>query len=312
MPGYAFHRGKIVPYEEATVRVLTHGLNYGTGCFGGLRGYYNDEEDQLFVFRPYDHFHRFLDSTRLLCMSFPYSEDDLVNITLDLIRTEGYRQDIYIRPLAYKADEIIGVKLNDLRDELSIAALPFGRYVDKEEGLHVTISSWIRVDDNMIPARGKISGAYANSAFVKTDALRAGFDEALVLNADGHVGEASAANFFMLKDGRIITPPITENILEGVTRRTVMTLLRDELGIEVVERPIDRTEVYLCDEAFLCGTGVQISAIARVDHRPVGTGQMGPVVSDLRDLYFEVVRGRSPKYRHWCAPVYERETALAH
>ena len=311
LPTLAYHRGKIVPYQQATVSVLTHSLNYGTGCFGGIRAYFNDKEQQLFVFRPYDHFHRFLNSARLLCMDLPHSEEDLVNIVLELIRAEGYREDIYIRPLAYKADEIIGVKLHDLQDELSIVSLPFGRYVENDEGAHVTISSWRRVSDNMIPARGKITGSYVNSAFAKTDAQRSGFDEALVLNRDGHVSEGSAENFFMLKDGRMVTPAISDNILEGITRQTVITLLRDELGFEVVERSIDRTEVYLAEEAFFCGTGVQIAAITRIDHRPIGDGRMGPAVAELRELFFDVVRGRSPKYRHWCVPVYVREPALS-
>ena len=308
LPKYAFHQGKIVPYEQATVRVLTHGINYGTACFGGLRGYYNQEQDEVFVFRASDHYRRFLNSTRLLCMEFPYSDEDLVEITRDLIRQEGYKEDIYIRPLAYKADEIIGVRLHNLKDEMSIAAVPYGSYVANDEGLHVTISSWKRVDDNMIPARGKISGAYANSAFIKTDAQRSGFDEALVLTDSGHVGEGSAMNFFMLRDGVAVTPPITDNILEGITRRTVTTLLRDEMGMDVVERSIDRTEVYLAEEAFFTGTGVQIAAITRVDHRPVGAGQMGPVVAELRELFFDAARGRSPKYRHWCTPVYASQT----
>ena len=310
LPTLAYHRGRIVPYEQATVSVLTHGLNYGTGCFGGIRGYYNQDEDQMFVFRPADHYRRFLNSSRLLCMELGHTEEDLTQITLDLIRAEGYRQDVYVRPLAYKADQIIGVRLHNLQDEMSIVALPYGSYVENDAGLHITISSWKRVDDNMIPARGKITGAYANSAFVKTDAQRAGFDEALVLSSDGHVGEGSAMNFFMLRDGVMVTPGITDNILEGITRKTAMTLLRDELGMEVVERPIDRTEVLLADEAFFCGTGVQIAPIVRVDHRPIGKGDMGPVVSELRELFFEVVRGRSAKYRHWCAPVYTREPAL--
>jgi branched-chain amino acid aminotransferase len=310
LPTFAFHQGKIVPYEQATVRVLTHGLNYGTGCFGGLRGYYNDDEDQVFVFRPHDHYRRFLNSARLLLMDLGCDEEALVNITLDLIRAEGYRRDIYIRPLAYKADEIIGVKLHGLRDALSIVAVPFGSYVEDEEGLHVTISSWKRVDDNMIPARGKITGAYANSALAKSDAQRAGFDEAIVLSGDGHIGEGSAMNFFMVRDGVVHTPGITDNILEGITRRTVAALLRDEMGMDVVERTIDRTELYLAEEAFFCGTGVQIAAITRVDHRPIGSGRMGPVVGELRDLFFDAVRGRLPKYRHWCVPVYAREPAL--
>lgn len=307
LPKYAFFKDRIVPYSEAKVGVMTHALNYGTGCFGGIRGYWNEEEEQLLVFRPHDHFRRFLQSARLLRMDLGYGEDELVNVTLDLLRREGFRQDCYVRPLAYKADELIGVKLEGLSDEVTIFSIPFGRYVENEEGAHVTISSWRRVDDNAIPARGKITGAYINSAFVKTDALAAGFDEAIVLNRDGHVSEGSAENIFMLRDGVVATPSVKDNILEGITRRTVMTLLRDELGMEVVERSIDRTELYVADELWFTGTGVQIAAITRIDHRPVGGGKMGPLVGELRDLYFNVVRGRAPKYRHWCQPVYATE-----
>jgi branched-chain amino acid aminotransferase len=305
LPKNAFFKGKIVPYAEAKVGVLTHALNYGTAAFGGVRGYWNEDEKQLFLFRPQDHYKRLLNSARLLCMELDYTPESLTNITIELLRTDGYRQDVYIRPLVYKADEAIGVKLHGLQDELSICAIPFGRYVANDTNAHVTMSSWRRVDDNVIPARGKISGAYANSAFIKTDALRAGFDEALVLTQEGHVSEGSAENVFMLRDGVLITPPVTENILEGITRRSVIELAREELGLPIEERPIDRTEVYLCDEFFLTGTAAQITAVTQVDHRPIGSGQMGPITTKLRALFQDVVRGRNPKYRHWNVPVYE-------
>ncbi|MGH2521780.1 MAG: branched-chain amino acid transaminase [Anaerolineales bacterium] len=304
LPNYAFFKGRLVPYSEAKVGVMTHTLNYGTGCFGGIRGYWNEEEEQLLVFRPTDHYRRFLHSARLLCMALDYTVAELTNITLDLLRAEGFRQDCYIRPLAYKADEIIGVRLQGLTDELTIFSVPFGRYVENDEGAHVTISSWRRVEDNAIPARGKITGAYVNSAFVKTDALAAGFDEAIVLNQDGHVSEGSAENLFMLRDGVVVTPPGHDNILQGITRRTLIRLIRDELGLQVDERSIDRTELYLADELWFSGTGVQIAAITRIDHRPIGDGKMGPLVAQIRELFFDVVRGRHPKYRHWCVPVY--------
>ncbi len=309
VPNYAFFKGKIVPYSEAKVGVMTHSLHYGTGVFGGLRGFWNEDEQQLFVFRPADHFRRFLDSCKILCMELPYTAEDLHTALMDLLRAENFKTNCYIRPLAYFSDEIIGVRLHNLAAEVSIMAIPFGSYVSNEEGLHVTFSSWRRVDDNMIPARGKITGAYVNSALIKTDAQRAGFDEALVLNQDGHLSEGSAANTMIIRNGTAITPPVTDNILEGITRRTIMALLHDDLKIEVVERPIDRTEIYLADEVFYCGTGVQISAITRVDHRPIGTGQIGPITNELRNLYFRVVQGRVPKYLHWCAPVYARTEA---
>jgi branched-chain amino acid aminotransferase len=304
LPKHAYFQGKIVPYAEAKVGVLTHALNYGTAAFGGVRSYWNSDEEELFLFRPLDHYKRFLNSAKLLCMQFDQTPESLTQITIDLLKTEDYRCDVYIRPLAYKADEIIGVRLHNLQDEFSIVAVPFERYVANDTNAHVTFSSWRRVDDNMIPARGKISGAYANSAFIKTDAIRAGFDEALVLTQEGHVSEGSAENVFMVRDGVLVTPPITENILEGITRKTVLELAREELGVPVVERQIDRTEVYLCDEFFLSGTAAQITAVTRVDYRPIGNGEMGPVTRKLRELFNDVVRGRVAKYRHWNVPVY--------
>ena len=305
LPNFVCFNGRVVPYSEVKFGVLTHAMNYGTAVFGGLRGYWNEDEKQLFIFRPRDHFRRFLQSASLLCMNVRTSGDDLLKGLIELIRTEGHEEDLYIRPLAFYSDEIIGVRLHDLTAEVSIVAMPFGSYNKNEDSMHVTVSSWRRVDDNSIPARGKIAGAYVNSAFIKTDAVRAGFDEAIVLNADGHVSEGSAANFFMLRNGVFATPPITANVLEGITRRSVIQLLRDEMKMEVQEREIDRTELYLADEAFYCGTGAQISAITAVDHRLVGTGKLGDATARLKKLYFDVVRGKVAKYREWCQPVFE-------
>ena len=305
MPKHAFFQGQIVPIEQAKISVMTHALNYGTGCFEGIRAYWNARQEQLYLFRLPEHYQRMHRSARILRIDLDYSVEELCQITLDLLRHEGYRQDTYIRPLAYKSEEVIGVRLHDLADDLTIFAVPFGRYIEKEEGAHVCISSWTRVDDNAVPARAKITGAYINSAFSKTDAVLAGYDEALVLTQTGHISEGSAENFFMVRNGQLITPPVTSNILEGITRDTVMELARAEMGLETVERSIDRSEIYVCDEAFLCGTGVQVAAITQVDHHQIGTGAIGPIVNRLRDLYFGVVRGDNPTYRHWCTPVYE-------
>lgn len=300
---FAFFEGKIVPFEEAKISIATHALNYGTAVFGGLRAYWNEEQEKLFIFRPYDHYRRLLHSARMMCMEVPYDEAALTQITIDLIRADNWKQDIYIRPLVYKADIGIGVRLHNLRDELSIFCLPFGRYVTNDTNAHVTFSSWRRIDDNVIPARGKVSGAYANSALIKTDAQRAGFDEALVLDHNGHISEATAMNIFMVRDGVLITPPVTDNILEGITRRSIIELARQELGLTVIERSIDRTEVYICDEFFMTGTAAQVVAVTRVDHRPIGNGAMGPITSRLREMFEEIVRGRNPKYAHWLVPV---------
>jgi branched-chain amino acid aminotransferase len=304
MPQYAFFKGQFVPIEQAQISIMTHAFNYGTGCFEGIRAYWNEQKGQLFVFRLREHYERMHRSARILRIDLPYNVDELCEMTLELLRREGHRSDVYIRPLAYKEDEIIGVRLHDLSDGFAMFAVPFGRYLEQEEGAHVCISSWRRVDDNAVPARAKITGAYINSALAKTDAILGGYDEALVLDHEGHISEGSAENVFLVRDGTLVTPPVNSNILEGITRDTIITLAKDEMGISTVERSIDRSEIYVCDEAFLVGTGVQVASIIRVEHRPIGTGRMGPVVVRLRELYFDLVRGNNQKYRHWCTPVY--------
>ena len=304
MPQFAFFQGQIVPFEQAKVSVMTHAFNYGTGCFEGIRAYWNADEEQLYILKMREHYQRFMHNWRVLCIDLDYSIEDLESWTVELLRREGYKQDTYIRPLAYKSSLVIGVRLHDLEDDLAIFAEPFGKYIEKEEGASVCVSSWRRISDEAIPARCKITGAYINSAFAKTEAVLNGFDEAIVLNQDGHVSEGSAENLFIVRDGVLITPPVSDNILEGITRAVVIQLARDELGLEAVERPIDRTELYVADEAFFCGTGVQVAAIVSVDHRPVGTGKLGPVVRQLRDVYFAAVRGKLPRYRPWLTPVY--------
>ncbi|MEA3346079.1 MAG: branched-chain amino acid transaminase [Chloroflexota bacterium] len=305
VPKFAFFQGQIVPFDQAKVSVMTHALNYGTGCFEGIRAYWNEEEEQLYVLKMQEHYQRFMQNWRLLCIDLDYSVEDLESWTVELLRREGYEQDTYIRPLAYKSETVIGVRLHNLEDDLTIFAEPFGRYIQKEEGASICTSSWRRISDTAIPARGKIAGAYVNSAFIKTEAVLNGFDEAIVLNQDGHVSEGSAENLFIVRDGVLITPPVSANILEGITRAAVIQLAREELGMEVVERPIDRTEFYVADEAFFCGTGAQVTAIASVDHRSVGTGGLGSVVRQLREVYFGAVRGKLPRYRSWLTPVYE-------
>jgi branched-chain amino acid aminotransferase len=301
---YAFFEGRIVPLDEAKVSIMTHGFNYGTGCFEGIRAYWNGTEEQLYVLKLREHYERFLQSCKIILISLPYTVDQLCDVTLELLRKEGFREDTYIRPLAYKADTVVGVRLNDLQDQFALFAVPFGKYIDKEEGAKVGVSSWRRINDNAVPARAKITGAYINSALIKTDALLNGFDEAIVLTQEGHISEGSAENLFIVRDGQLVTSPITDDILEGITRTTLMELAEKELGVETVERPIDRTELYVAEEAFFCGTGVQIAAITEIDHRPVGSGQIGPIVTRLRELYFSIARGEREDYRDWVDPVY--------
>lgn len=296
---HAFFEGRVVPLSEAKINIATHGFLYGTAVFGGMRAYWNEEKQRLFVFRPYDHFKRLLNSGRMLAMSIPYDEESLIQLTLDLLRTDNWQRDVYLRPTIYKADMGIGVRLHDLKDEFCMFVLAFEKYVKNDTDAHVTVSSWRRIDDNVIPARGKVSGAYANSALIKTDANRAGFDEALVLDHNGHLSEGSAMNIFMVRDGVLVTPPVTDNILEGITRRSIIEIAKKELGLDVVERSIDRTEVFIAEEMFMTGTAAQVVAVTKIDHRPVGSGSMGPVTSKLRAAFDDIVRAKNLKFLHW-------------
>jgi branched-chain amino acid aminotransferase len=303
LPRYAYFMGKIVPFEDAKISVATHAFNYGTAVFGGLRGYWNEEQKKMYVFRPLDHFRRLLNSAKMMCMETEHTPESLTEITLELLKADGWQRDIYIRPLIYKSDLGIGVRLHDLTDSVTIFTLPSTQYIKNDTSAHATVSSWRRVDDNVIPARGKVSGAYANSALIKTEAARAGFDEALVLTQEGHVSEGSAMNVFMVRDGVVITPPVTDNILEGITRRSIIELAQQELGLTVVERSIDRTELFIADELFMTGTAAQMVAVTRVDFRSVGSGAMGPVTAELRTRYEDILRGRNPKYARWVVSV---------
>jgi branched-chain amino acid aminotransferase len=302
-----FMNGEFVPAAHGTISVRTHGFAYGTGCFEGIRGYWNESEQQVYLFRLREHFERLLRSCKILQITLPYTVDQLIDITIELVQRNGQQQDIYLRPVAYKSAQTIGVRLHGLQDDFLITSEPVGNYIDTT-GMHCGVSSWRRVDDNAIPARAKITGAYVNSALAKSEAMQNGFDEAIMLTQDGHVSEGSAENIFLVINGELVTPASSENILLGITRDTVMELARRELGRITRERQVDRTELYIADEMFMCGTGAQLAPVIRVDHRPVGDGQIGPISSAIQQLYADVVRGRSPDYRaQWCTPAYARE-----
>lgn len=303
MTRFAFFEGAIVPIEQAHVSITCNTLHYGTGCFGGLRAFWNEEEGRQYLFRPIDHYRRLLASAKLIFSRIDYTPEQLVDITVELLRREAFGRNAYVRPIVYKDDGVFRVQLHDAKDRIAIFSQPVGSYIHAQGTLKVAVSSWRRVDDTMIPARGKLNGAYINSALAKTEANLAGYDEALVLNQDGHVSEASSANVMIVRDGVLITPPITANVLEGITRRTVMHLARHEVGLDVVERQVDKSELFIADEVFLCGTGVQIAAIGQVEGRTVGDGGEGPVCRTLRERYERIVTGRDPAYHHWTVPV---------
>jgi branched-chain amino acid aminotransferase len=300
---WAFLDGKFVPIREANISVMTHAFNYGTGVFEGIRAYWNAEEEQLYGLHLHEHFSRLLRSGKIMRISIPQTADELVATAVELLRKCGYREDAYIRPVAYKSTPVIGVRLHNLDDGLTIFAIPFGNYIEVDKGIACHVSSWRRVDDNAIPARAKITGSYVNAALAKSEAEEAGFAEAIVLTHDGHVSEGSAANLFLVRDGRLLTAPATDNILEGIVRSSVMRIATD-LGIEVEIRSIDRTELYISDEMFMCGTGVQISPVTSVDRRDVGAGEIGPITKRISKIYFDAVRGKDARYKDWLTPIY--------
>jgi branched-chain amino acid aminotransferase len=297
---YAYFQKQFVPLAEAKISVKTHAFNYGTAVFEGIRSNWNEEEKQAYLFRLADHYQRLHRSCRVLRLDFPYSIDELCDITVRLVEMCGYQEDVYVRPIVYKSAEALGVRLHDLEDDFLIFAIPFGPYLDIEKGARCGTSSWRRIEDTSIPARAKVNGLYVNSSLAKTEAVEHGYDEAIMLNEDGHVSEGSGENIFIVEGGRLITPPVWSNILVGITRDTAITLAREELGIETVERPIDRSELYVADECFMTGTAAHVTPVIEVDHRPVGDGKRGPITGELQRLYFDVVRGKNGKYAHWC------------
>jgi branched-chain amino acid aminotransferase len=299
-----FMNGEFVPSDKGVISVRTHAFAYGTGCFEGIRGYWNEEQQQMYVFRLREHYERLLRSCKILQIELPYSIDQLMEISLELIRRNKQRQNVYLRPVAYKGALILGVRLHDVQDDFILTSEPQGNYVDTS-GLRCGVSSWRRIDDNAIPARAKICGAYVNSAFAKSEAMQNGYDEAIMLTNEGTVSEGSAENIFLLINNELITPPASENILLGITRETVMQLAATEFNMHVVERVIDRTELYCADEVILVGTGAQIAPVISIDRRPVGNGEIGPFGRKLQSRYDDIVRGKVDTYREqWCTPVY--------
>ncbi|MEE8469717.1 MAG: branched-chain amino acid transaminase, partial [Dehalococcoidia bacterium] len=265
MPPYAFLDNEFVPLSEAKIGVMTHALHYGTACFEGIRGNWNDDDEQLYLFRCRDHYQRLINSCKLLKINLAYSIDELCRLTVELIRRSEYQEDVYLRPLAYKSSEALGVRVHDLEDGFLMLVTTFGPYLDVENGIRCCISSWRRIDDNMIPPRGKITGLYVNNALAKTEAIENGFDEAILLTSEGHVSEGSGENIFLVIDGQLLTPPPYDKILLGITRDTVIKLARDELGIETVERHIDRSELYIAEECFLTGTAAHVTPVVEID-----------------------------------------------
>jgi len=307
---YAFFEGKIVPFVDAKVSIGTHALQYGTGAFAGVRGYLDQDGQSINIFRLPEHAQRLMNSAKLLRMELPYTPEDVARIIVELTEKNAPSGDIYIRPFLYKPAVQLTPRLRGIGDEFAVYQMPMGDYLALDRGQKAIIASWVRIPDAAIPSRGKLSGAYVNSAFAKDEAAEHGADEAIMMNTAGKIAEGSGCNLFIVRHDRLITPPFSSDILEGVTRRSIMKIAKDA-GIHVEVREIDRTELYLADEAFFCGTGVQIAWIEAIDGRTIGTGTVGPVTEQLRDTFFDIVRGTNEQYAHWLTKVKIPQVAMA-
>ena len=299
----AFLRGEFLPLADAKIGVMTHAFNYGTAVFEGIRGNWNGDQGQLYLFRVREHVERLRQSAKIMRMELSAGDDELVSLISELAARSEFQEDVYIRPIVYKSSEALGVRLHDLEDDFLIYVAPFGAYLDPDAGARCMTSSWRRVDDTSIPVRAKVNGLYVNNALAKTEAQLSGFDEAILLNQDGHVSEGSGENIVIIRRGRLITPPPQDNILEGITLETAL-LMAHELGLEVEQRTIDRSELYIADEVFMTGTAAHITPVVEVDRVAVGDGRPGPVTKQLQERYFQAITGRLPQYAEWLTPVY--------
>ena len=298
----AYFEGKYVALGDAKVNIMTHAFMYGTAVFEGIRAYWNEDQGVLYGLKLREHMERIRRNAGMLLMNDLPPVDELVGTVVETIRRNNFRGDAYVRPCFYKSGQSVGVRLHNLAHDFVVFAIPFGNYIDVDKGVRIMTSTWRRNADDALPARGKIVGGYVNMAFQKTEAELNGFDEALVLTQDGHASEASAANMFVVRDGVLLTPPVNDDILEGVTRRAILELAKT-FGIPVESRSIDRSEIYVADEMFLCGTGVQLSPVIELDHRPIAGGAIGPITKQLHEAYFAAVRGNDPRYMHWLTEI---------
>jgi branched-chain amino acid aminotransferase len=301
---YAYFQGNIVPLGEAKIGVMTHAFNYGTAVFEGIRGNWNEETQTTYLFRVREHFERLAQSAKILTLQLHETTDRLCELALEVTERSGFSEDVYLRPMVYLSTEQLGVRLHNLESSTLIFLTPFPAYLPETARCHT--SSWRRVDDTGIPPRAKVTGIYVNSALAKTEANLNGFDEAIMLNADGHVSEGSGENIFMVRNGKLITPSPADNVLEGITARSVVELAQNELGVDLVERQIDRSELYIADEIFMTGTAAHLTPVVEVDRRQVGDGRAGPITRKLSELFYDCIRGKNEKYQHWCTPARAR------
>lgn len=303
MPSYAYFQNEFIPLEDAKIGIMTNAFHYGTAIFEGIRGNWNNRQKQAYIFRLREHYERLANGCRILNITLHHSIDDICQKTVELVAKCGFQEDVYIRPVAYKSSQALGVRLHDLEDDFFMFVIPWGPYLDVDKA-RCCVSSWHRPEDNVIPPQIKAAGIYINNALAKTEAVYSGFDEAIMLAPDGHISEGSGENLFLVINGKLVTPSSQNNILVGITRNTVIELAEKELGIETVHRAIDRSELYTADECFLTGTAAHVTPVAEIDHRKIGDGEIGNITGKLQAIYASVITGDHPNYQHWCTPVF--------
>jgi len=302
MTSYAYFRKQFIPLSEAKIGIMTHALHYGTAAFEGIRGNWSREHQQVYLFRLKEHYERLHNSCNVLKIDLPYSIDELCQITVELAERCGFKEDIYVRPMAYKSSEALGVRLHNLDSDFFAFIIPWGPYLDVDKARCIT-SSWRYPKGT---PQAKLTGLYINSALAKTEAMDNGFDEAIMLTADGYVCEGSGENIFLVTDNKLVTPPSYDIFLRGITRDTVIKLAQNELGLETIERQIERSELYTADECFLTGTAANITPVGEVDYRKINNNEIGEITKKLQKIYTDVIRGNNQKYRDWCTPVYKK------
>ena len=300
----AYHEGSFKKLSDCNVNIATHALQYGTMVFGGMRGYQNAAGNNINIFRMDDHFARLERSAKIMQMKMPISKDDFRRITIEMVIKNNYKSNVYFRPFVYKNPLQLSPRLHDVSDDFAMYSLLLDDYLDMSRGLRVGISSWRRIDDNIIPTRAKVGGGYANSALAKSEAVQNGYDEAIFLDTRGFISEGSAENIFMVRDGVLYTPSVASSVLEGITRKTMIQMAHDN-NIDVVERDIARSELYIADELFFSGTGAQVAWISEVDRRTIAEGKIGPISQRLQELYLKTVKGELDRYSGWLTPVHQ-------
>lgn len=301
---YAYIRGEIVPSDQAVIPISAKVIQYGLGIFAGMRGNWNNQKNNLFIFRMEDHFKRMREGAKILGMKWNMDYNTFESIVRELIKKAEIKKDIYIRPVYYASSTNIAPTFADIEEDLAIYIISLKEYLDTSKGLNLCVSSWRRFDDDMMSTKAKLCGGYANSALAKSESKRLGFDDAIFLNRDGKVCEGSGANIFGAKDGVVYTPPIYSNILNGITRRSLIDLLKKEMKLEVKEEQFDRSTLYTFDECWLSGTAAKMAWIREIDGRTIGNGEMGEVSKGIKELFERASLGNLEGYEKWNTGIY--------